>query len=427
MKNRLIIIILSMFVFSSSSGHTCTIDITSTDMGSARNELLEKMSNPGLRVSYSGIKEANAKYGLGGVNNAMEAFEKSMCESIKNSEIKKIHPEFEFAIKKSDFKGYYVTCSPTPACLSFIESRLKVLSPPALQGETILETRFAQANNYSEGYLKARVRDSYPNYSDPIEKFIKKELDDALSKLNTKSSNFSHELSSGIDLYRKKGSNAVEPKLGRLIKVLDLLEIPFSNSNNIEDELVKAISYKGQPNAGKYSVVSAKTGDDLFIIVKEKNEVVKIIGGDARGLGTTNIVARYNMLSGHLRSGKSIESVNDILTISKNAIKEADALMDHSLTSYYRIMVDEISNNKGSLDDAIALAHKRYLDLENDTDELMHIRSGAIENCGKDQKIMMNRITTIHNDLKKLESIGVDGFFGMSCLATKYWLLKKGL
>jgi hypothetical protein len=75
----------------------------------------------------------------------------------------------------------------------------------------------------------------------------------------------------------------------------------------------------------------------------------------------------------------------------------------------------------------IRAAHDKYVALTDLDPELMQIRAGALDDCGKDPKVIMNRVTAIHNRLKLMEKANINGFYGMSCLGTEYFLRLSGL
>ena len=63
---------------------------------------------PGVRVAILGIKEANSEYGPGDVNSMIQEYEKRMTKELA---------AIDAQIVKTDFKGYYITCNPSPGCL----------------------------------------------------------------------------------------------------------------------------------------------------------------------------------------------------------------------------------------------------------------------------------------------------------------------
>lgn len=433
MKKTVSLALMALLVSFKAHATSCVSNMTGKDAVSSRQALFSNNNLPGVRVGIGGMKEANGKHGLGMVNAALSAYEASLCQKI--SGIEGVRAE----INKTDFKGYYLTCSPMPSCLAKLEQRAASVPVPKIEGSEALQTNIASASNYSEGYIKARAQAQYPNFREPFDAFIKEEMEaamleatgkDSLSRLNPDDPEFLERLSKNVERYRKSGEEAVEPQMRRLVKGLDnLMEIPFSNSNNIESELEDALAGKNSVAASGYRVSAAQTGDDLFIVVREGNDVRKVVGVDARGLGVTNMTSRYRTLAQAYRDGDNVAGAQYFMRISADAIVKADESMEKSLGLYQQVVLEELSREGGSrdLDAAVKSAHDRYHQLAQNDPELMQARAGAINHCGADRDKIMNRITAIHNRLKVMEAAGYDGVFGASCLGAEYLILKHGL
>lgn len=425
--------LLSLFSFINS--YACeVVDLTDQSRANARTELFNNMDNPGVRLAWSGMKEMNKQFGLGGVNAVIASHEKTICESLQSNTFKNANPDIKVEVLKTDFKGYYINCSPTPSCVSVVNQNISSIRPPTFpESDITFNTINTEASNYQEGYVKTRVISEYPNFTPPLHDFIETEMNEAVriakaSAPGVSESQFKDLLTKNADLYRTEGLESVDPAFRRLVQGLDnLLETPFVGANNIENELTNALNSSGVINREGHQVTSAITGDDLFIVVKKDGEVVKVIGSDARGLGVTNMVTRYLEYAEQRKSG-GISSMNDVFDLSMRAINRADAKMDESLSTYFQFVEEELrKGNWDSVDDMIESAHHRYHIKIEEGQDLMIVRSGSIELCGADQGCLMNKVTALHNRLKGLEKLGVDLSYGASCLAIEYHLFAVGL
>jgi hypothetical protein len=431
---KLLLVTLTLF---SSYAFSCEVtNLTDQAQANSRNALFNNMDNPGVRLAWSGMKEMNKQFGLGGVNSVISGHEKSLCESFSKGAFSRNNPEVKVQIYKTDFKGYYISCTPQPGCTSTVSGHLKTIEPPTFPGtNTKFQTIHADAANYQEGYVKTRVIAEYQNYRPPLHKFVKEEMDQAIkiakeAHPGMSEKQFMELMSKNADLYRSSGIDSVDPSFKRLVMGLDnLLETPFAGSNDIDKELLRALTEDLDPNRAGYQVSSAVTGDDLFLVIKENGEVKKVIGADARGLGVTNMTTRYTEYMEQMSKHGGINGMKDVFGLSMRAIKRADYQMDTSLNQYADLVKAELANiGDRDLDEVIGTAHGKYYQQISDNPELMQIRSGAIEACQKTSKdCVMNRITTVHNRLKILEKAGIDGHYGASCLAVEYALLKNGL
>lgn len=386
-------------------------NITGDDFQSERSNLFNSRDS-GVRIAYNGIKAANTQFGLGAVNSAMEAYEKNLCRNLPKGT----------QVYKTDFKGYFFKCNSN---CEEMNSIIKTIESPVLPDNKMrLSTTSVSSGSFKEGYVKARAVSEYGEVGDNFINFVNDEirasLDDLGDKIHKKS--FKSELAKDIELYRKSKLDDIDPKMLRLIKSMDVLvEVPYSNSNNIDDELKRALN-------SNTKVSSAQTGDDLFIVVKDGKDVSKVIGADAKGLGVLNITSRFDNILERHKNNKNIDDIDALYELSLNSIKDADETMEKSMQLYEKLIREEVLNYPDrELEVSIGMAHKRYNHLALEDVNLMEMRAGALSNCGKDPQEIMNKITAIHNRLKVLESNGIKGYFGRSCLGAEYWILKHGL
>ncbi|OUR95413.1 hypothetical protein A9Q84_16395 [Halobacteriovorax marinus] len=445
---------LLLFFFSYSAWCCEVVDITSEASVAFRQALIGNSDNSGVRVAFNGMKEMNNRHGLGGVNSSLDVYQKNLCNKLNSSEFKKSNPNVNVKITKTDFKGYFITCTPKSTCGGAIEVAVsKVPKPrfPDLSPQKLSELKAkpgylpdsevfniftSEGANYQESYIKARAKATYTNVTEPLHEFIDKEMKQGISRatssmgLEAQDPKFMSKLSKEIEVFRSTGMGDVDKNFKQLINGLDsLMETPFANSDDIEKELSRAFTAKNSANALGYSTSTAQTGDDLFIVIKKGDGVEKIVGADARGLGVTNMTTRlteYLSVTGGGASG--FKSMTEVFKTSKGAMLKADKLMEKSLSTYNDIIVKELKNaNAKGIDHILGIAHEKYAKMVELDPELMQIRGGAIDDCGPDNKLIMNRVTAIHNRLKLFEKAGLDGIFGASCLGTEYLLRLRGL
>lgn len=400
-------VILSLILFLSAGLYACEIvNLTGETQVEARKALINS-HKPGVRIAYSGLKSANASLGLGGVNKLMERYEKDLCAKLPKGS----------RVLKTDFKGYFVECSGSCQDMARLA---KTISPSTSK----LGVSVVEANSYSEGYIKARVVNEYGVRSGTLSEFIDEEVKDSLRGIQEvrKSPAFERQFKEAIELYRKDKIENIDPAMLRAIRAMDvMLETPFANSNNIDVELDKALRSKD-----KFSF--AQTGDDLFVVMKNKGKVEKVLGADARGVGVLNIVTRLQEVEDYYKARDKLESVEDLTKLSNRALVNADDIMDKSLNTYKDFLYKAIHEHpERALDESIAFAHNQYLKLANSDHNFLEIRAGALTDCGGDRLEIMNRITAIHNRLKDFEAKGLNGYFGSSCIGLEYWLIKNGL
>lgn len=389
-------------------------------MSQARSAFVSDQTNPGTRVALSGMKDVNKKYGLGTVNTAIAGYEQRLCNLFKNS-------QFEVKVVKTDFKGYFIQCSPMPNCASRVSSTLEQLEGPKFADGASMRTSSSTAPNYQEGYIKARAREVYPNFNGELTDLIKREMDEGIKEA-ARLGDYKAELVKNIDIYRAQGIDAVKPELRRLITALDtLLEVPFANSSNIDRSLQTIID--GRNTLGGISIQTAKTGDDYFAIIKHGDEIERVIGIDAKGLGTLNILKRFEEYESLTSQGKAIDKVEDIFELSNKAMAQADKAMADSFEQFDSNLRSAFADQSLlSVDERIRMAHEHYAAQRNLDSNLMQMRSGVISNCaGSTSGEIMDRITMIHNGLKKLEEAGINEFYPTSCLGINYLLIKHGL
>jgi hypothetical protein len=229
----------------------------------------------------------------------------------------------------------------------------------------------------------------------------------------------------------------VDKKYIRMATILDALEKPYSVTSNFEDELQKALlpeilkegEKPKQIKAGKYTVALAQSGDDITAIVKEGNKVVKIVGGDAIGLGVLNMTKRLEAYQIYVKEnkGNKVKSLQDWLDISHNGIKGADTTMFTSMDAYVDSLVETLSNpGEMDLDEIAFAANEKYKSKQNADSSLMDMRSGVSNPCPGGTKCIKNQTTIVHNNVKDLEGIGIKGFLGDSCIGSEFWVRKFG-
>jgi hypothetical protein len=459
------ILLCTSLAFGSSDCSNDIKDLTLKKNEQARIDFIANTSGvdqSGIRIGFGGIKEMNNFYGLGGVNDILgckkevvykdkdgktktkkiNGYEGDLRDSLKSEQFKRSNPNINVEIFKTDFKGYYAVCTPMPSCAVIVQAQIDSVPAPKfpkpatekLAGKEHLVDSFTvtsvKGKNYKEAYVDARKIAEFGDDTQALHEYVDKKMKSAIKKATGKKSinkipvddpTFMKQLSQNIEEFRNKGIDSVDPKFRDLVGVLDIMESPFASADNIESEISSALQEKGR-------VTTAKTGDDLFLIVKDGQNVEKIIGADARGLGVTNMTTRFQEYLKFLQSGKKVENMQDIIDISETAMKSADEIMDKSLSTYNDVLVKELKSPNGrSIDQMIRAAHDKYVVLTDMNPKLMQIRAGALDDCGKDPKVIMNRVTAIHNRLKLMEKANVNGFFGMSCLGTEYFLRLSGL
>ena len=432
------ILFLLTFFFVSST-HACLIDLTDQAQAVARQTLFNNSNAPGLRIGWSGMKELNKRFGLGGVNSVVANYESSMCNHFNSPEFRQAHPGLEVRIQKTDFKGYYLECTPTSSCRDIVERQFRqnLIPNPRFEDGTIFENNIVRANNYQEGYIRSRMAGVYPDErmnASNLSEFIDTEMRAAItqasgrsnvSTLDTGNTEFMQRLAQNVDNFRTTGIESVDPNFRRLVLGLDtLLEIPFTNSNNIENDLDVAL--RGGRPVGSYEVSSAQSGDDMFVIIQRDDQLVRVVGADAKGLGVENMTSRLAEFVSQT-GGDGIDSMDDISSLSMRAIERADSRMSLSFHRYEEILGNQLRDTTANIDQALLRAHEIYSHEAQSNPELMTIRAGGISGPQASNQTIMNRITRIHNNLKTMEAAGISGHYGTSCLSTEYWLLRMGL
>jgi len=439
---------LIFFVFLISSNiFACKIENVSGSDKTSRKEKAKIVKKAGLRISVAAIKEMNPIYGLGGVNKVVKKYETLLCKKLNSAEFKEKHPGIKIRVVKTDFKGYYSTCNPSPSCLEILQKTIDKLPQVSFPGSEILQVSTAMGKNFKEAFMVPRIKQILGFYEPPLHEFIDKKMTEALEKatkqadggvLDPQSSAFKNKLLLNLERYRSQGVAAVSEEFRELAQVLDMMEVPFFDSSNIEDSFTNALQEKTRPGRHGYSASTLSTGDDFFSVIKYKNEVVKIIGGDVRGLGYTNMATRLDAYLAFKKSGK-IKANGDIIKISEDAMTIANKYMFNSMDVYNGLISSELNNRGGrNLEQMIAAAHKKYLGFsgenhiyltpEKELIQLMQIRAGSIGiNCGKDITCVLNQFTAIFNRIKVLEKAGINSHFGTSCLRAEYQIWKLGL
>lgn len=407
----------------------------------ARNAVIDNKSNSGVRLAWDGMKEMNKVHGPDQVDASVAQFEEVMQRQLASEGIQNVQ------IRKMDFKGYYITCTPTPGCTNQLESAVKRLPPGQIGNGQNFNLVSATAGNYEEGYIKARTMAAYGDRfkeGDNLTQFINNEVKASIreafgASANTDLSKLSLNDPAKMEGFTKtiedmRQGRALTPEqqpYKRLVDAMDnLLEAPFKASNNLDAELKAATSTDIKAaGPGKYKVSTAISGDDLFVVLKDHNgNTVKVIGADARGLAVTNMSTRYEEVVKRIKAGESIDNFRDILNLTSDATDAADKRMADSISEYVQSIQNSIDNMPAgaNLDDALRGAHEKYHRLTIEDPSFMQMRTAAIPSCNPTPSCIQSEVTTIHNMLKKMEAKGIEGHFGDSCLGVQYWLRKLG-
>lgn len=453
-KTVRVIIVVSIFLFTLKSFAKCEYDnLTDKSRKEDRDLVYENTNNPGTRVAWDGMKEMNKIYYSGTVDDVVKSFEDRICEQFDSEEFKKKYPDAEIKINKMDFKGYYATCS-TPegkpnACKGFdFEKEFAKVEPPKFPvTDEVLESKtfkFTSSNaaNYQEGYIRARIKAAYPDYdgkSPPLSEFIKNTLDeaileatgaDSLVDVDMNDKDFKKKLADNLAHSRAGDEAKMDKRFAKIADALDvLMEVPYQGSNNFEKELIEALEPTTNNPPDRFSVVSAKSGDDMNLVVRKGNDIIKVVGVDAKGLGVLNMTSRLEEYLHFVQGGGKVSSMDEVLSIAGKAIDSADEIMDKSMEMYQNNLHDvlELSGSqKLDFDQQLRLAHDFYNSYqETDPHGIMQMRAGALEDsCGRDIKCLQNKITIVHNTLKEMEKKGIEGHFADSCIGVEYWSRK---
>lgn len=424
-------------------------NLTDDSLYEQRHKIFNDLENSGVRVAWQDMKKMNKDYLSGTVDTVVLEFEKSFCDNLETQEVKDRYPGANIEIKKMDFKGYYITCTPKEKCLGIdLEARIERISPPKFpKTSKVLEAKTfefvaAKAENYQEGYIRARVKVGYPEYdgkNPELHTFIKNELDlsirevfgiSDLSQLENFDEQLKAELRHNLALFRSgNGAEEMDPKYKKIALALDvLMETPYAGSNNFHEELKKCIN--GTENKTKrFSFCTAQSGDDMNIFVKKDGAITKVVAVDARGLGTLNMMKRLEEYVDYTQKGGNLNHMHDVFNVSNAAILKADEQMKFSMKEY----VDNIKRSFDAaphfdfdIDQTLRFSQDTYNNAQKGDHRLMQMRAGVIELCGDDTKCLLNRMTIIHNNLKLLENKDYNGHFGDSCVGTEYWVRKLG-
>lgn len=457
MENKFLLLLL--FTYSMAGLANCEYsDVTGNPK--EREKLYKLKENSGYRLSLNGMKEYNKEYGTGTVDRVIDAFGAKLCGEFQDSDI-------EVKIIKMDYKGYHVSCSPEAKCENTATKLRNVKQNFFTEDGKVLKEKLStsveKGDNYIDGYMRSRAKTLFSDYSSDVDlnKFLKEKLDinlkDVFGVTNVKDVDMNgpvgKELSRAIDVYRTGDPSKLPKKMRNLIEVLDAMEVPYQGSNNFDDELTEALKSDTDgksaevktTNKGQYDVATARGGDDMTLVVKKDGQVSKIVGADARGLGKMNFWTRLEVYVEESQAG----DVDDLVTISKNGIKVADHRMLKTMDVYQAILDYNLKNlDTDDMDEIIRASHDTYNKLvtgqismddppasvkfllaERKIDhifdeDLMPMRTGAINTCNLNNQCVKDRITDIHNTLKLMEKAGIDGHFGDSCIGVEYWSRK---
>lgn len=415
-----------------------------------RQQLYNEVDDPGIRLAYLGIKDHNKKHLPGSVDEAMLVYEERVRKTLEVLENQ--NPGLEIKMTKVDFKGYQISCIPQSFCrnsnlMNAMKQSLDAVENVKINGDSF-RTVSAIGDNYIDGYKKAKAIANFPDYKnganfyqfldEKLKEAIKQATGKEVDKIDPYDLHFLKNLEQQISDYRSGKLNRVDPKFLPLINVLDnLMEIPFEASHNLGEQLTKALGVDNDSQKVKgYQISTALSGDDLFIVIKDKdNNIIRVIGSDARGLGVSNMVTRLQEAVSFYKKKTSLTSNQQSNEISTYAIHRADELMESSMKRFQEILTRKISiaPDHFDLDEIIHQAHHDYFEEASTKNKnLMLLRNAAITDCIPSSSInhnkcIMNKIGSIHNLLKELESRGVDAHFGDSCMGVLYWLKKYGM
>lgn len=475
MKN--IILVLGFYLISISVFACKFENITGDDKESEtkRLDLFENSSKPGVRFAWNNLKQMNQKYLIGTVDDIVQKFESEICDKIKSNQFERKYPGANILVQKTDFKGYFITCTPEERCKNIdLEKKLSEIEPPSFpkqQGAEFPEKfnlTTASGDNYPESYMEARRKEKFPNSIEKqnLAEFINQKLEEGILKatgkpdiklVDIKDPEFMTALETSIHYFRKNEFDKVDPKFLGLVEVLDLMEIPFQGSNNFDAELTTALETSNKIPSEKptnlYQLDIARGGDDLIMVVKKDGIIEKVVGADAQGLGSVNMITRLESYLDYSQQNKPTSEISNLIQISSDALKKADEKMLNSMNAYEFILEYNLNySGLTDIDQIIRLSHEDYLLLGTDNlldidstpslralnvklgatefqsvkTGLMRMRAGAINGCGVTNKCVKDRITNIHNTLKVMEQFGVEGHFGDSCIGTEYWARKFG-
>ena len=408
-------------------------DLSSESNISKRIELINNNSLSGIRLHIGGVKEAN-KAGAGYVNETIETFQNQVKQELElrlknnNQGISNIH------FLKTDFKGYYITCQPITKSYDCRKRVSQILNPLITDALVVknpdgkkaaLHIKQAMANNYKEGYIKARFMANFDDYkpNQDINQFATSKTQEII-KLHQEKKITSEKLKEAISIYRREGLDKVtDLNYQKAILLLDALEVPYATSNNLEQSLHQIIKRSRGSIRLKSGITigQALSGDDLYILIKDASGAnVDLIGVDARGLGVTNMMTRFEML---IESPKAIRSMGDITDLSLAAIKRADTIMFDSMGTYIDQLAKKINQELENVDhyspqmlrnrllETLKKADIEYNQMASRNPSLMLMRAARLNpekiDSITDVRDSMNLMSKLHNQAKIYEETGV--------------------
>ena len=426
---KLILTFMITFFFLNCSFGIELIKLTEDDLRSSkeREKLINNKNNKGIRLAYIDMKKMNKEYKPDKVDQSIKEFEEKMVQILKGNGPKDIK------IFKSDFKGYYITCKPIATCFEPLKKAVQNLPAAQIGNGQNFYLKSSAAKNYVEGYLKVRANSAYgiDLEGDKLKTFIQKELNASLQEASKVPQNEIRDLLAETVAAKRAGKklSSEQQKVERLAYALDnLLETPFEDSHDLQGELKNAISTNIRSEKGKFKVVKAHSGDDLFVVIKDhRGHVVRVIGADARGLAVTNALSRYDELSA-FKGDLHFDSLEEIKTLSNQATTKANKKVLSVSMDKYVGLIKEAINKEGihskNLNYALKKAHQDYHILSEKNVGFIEMRTASIPACSPTPDCIQSEVTKIHNLLKKMEAKGKTGHFGDSCLGVQYWLRK---
>gem|GEM_PF-4166446 len=433
---RYFILVITLFISLSLSLANAQVsfqDLTQDEQ--ARVQFLNDNNMPGTRLHIGGIKDGNKLVGPGQVNSGIESFQNGLVSQMKTLLAK--NPQIEsIEIKKTDFKGYYITCIPSQiadvSCNDIVSkySAKEVTKEIALKSgdkSSSLNVLVASEDNFTKAYMKARFIDSFPDYKDSngLDEFVKTKVKEVQDLAQANKIDID-QLKEVIATYRRDGIESVtDPNYKKAVTLLDSLEIPFATANNLEESLEKIIktdsSSKTLANGMKIS--RALSGDDLYILLKDPSgKNIELIGADARGLGVTNMITRFEEIT---KPGTKVGGIGDTIALSLKAINRTDKIMFDSMNGYAEALGEAISKKITTQDinkltkeelslkllEVLKQVNIDYNKTASTNSKLMNMRAARTDPSKirgiLDVREAMDLIGKLHNEAKDLEAMGV--------------------
>lgn len=410
----------------------------------------EGISESGIRHGIANLKRLNAVYQSGKADEIVLAYENNLKEKFSSRGFLKTG--IKVNIRRTDFKGWYITCEVKPGCEKIVSRFLGRIKVPwemksVNAGKNVGLFNTAWGPTFQEAYVRSRLSPGLARrpelasaITEMMDSAIAQSLGIGLSEVNFADEKFRERLNSpeflaqlekNIGEMRGLAGVNSDAHLTALARALDSLEIPFTSPSHLNAMMENALSpSSGDPiGQGRYFISEALSGDDEYLMIKDSNKkMITTVGVDARGLGVINMMERLKeyvemrSLSGKLTNEK-------FFSFSMKALGNADKIMFKSFEAYRSILENEIATiNSDELKQKITKANKKYSEYVKEKPGLMQMRAASIgKGCGVNVKCIMNQISLRHNIIKKMEKIGIEDFFGDSCIGLEYWARRLNL